>query len=62
MSASWGTDRRGNVLTVWCTDQRRSLRKIAEAVLNPGETLEPWPRDHDRPERPSRFRIKEVQS
>ena len=54
---SWGASRVGNVVSVWSTDQRRSLRKIAERSLRPGETLAPHPRDHDRPGRPSRFHI-----
>lgn len=57
MSASWGTDRRGDVLSAWSTDLRRSLRKIAEATLREGESLEDYPYDHDRPGRPSRFRV-----
>lgn len=54
---SYGTDRRGDIVTAWSTDQRRSLAKIAQATLSDDETLVAHPRATDRPGRPSRFRI-----
>lgn len=57
MTASYGTFRSGDVITAWSTDLRRNLRKIAQDTLRPGESLADYPRDHDDPNKPSRFRI-----
>jgi hypothetical protein len=58
---SYGASRVGSVVSVWSTDRRRSLRKIAETSLRDGETLVPHPREHDEPGRPSRFRIEKAE-